>query len=188
MGNFNKLLAKLRPITREEYVSDPYNEQDMVDEVANASKQLDSNDINRIFDAESSKGSQLVNKRGSSAKGNFQFIDKTRKHILDKLKKDENTEIPVNPLRKDALLMKTYLKEHENALLNSKNGPIDPDLENLYMAHHYGTQGALNAINDPENRLSKARFKHTKKQLNKPQVKVEKTIKPAKNLLELLEE
>jgi hypothetical protein len=188
MGKFKKLLDKLRPNTREEYVSDPYDEQDMVEEVAKASKQLNTDDINRIFDAESTKGSQLVNKQGSSAKGNFQFTDGTRKHVLDKLKKQENVEIPVNPLRKDALLMKTYLKENENVLSNSKNGPLEPDLENLYMAHHYGAQGALNMINDPESELSKARFKHMTHQLTKPQVKVKKTTKPAKDVLDLLKE
>lgn len=188
MSNFKKLLAKLQPNIREEYVSDPYDEQDMVNEVADSSENLSSDDVNRIFDAESTKGSQLMNKQGSSAKGNFQFIDSTREQLLNKLKNKENTEIPVNPLRKDALLMKTYLNDNENALLNSENGPIDPNLENLYMAHHYGTQGALNAINDPNKPRSKARFKHTKAQLNKPQTKTQKDTKPARDLLDLLKE
>ncbi len=191
-NNFLKTLKKLQPYKGpEEYVSDPYSPEDMVNDVANSSEKLSPDDINRIFDAESTKGSQLVNKKGSSAKGNFQFIDSTRQEMIDRLKKRGIDELPTNPLRLDAELMKESINKNEDALLNAQKGPLEPNLENIYATHHYGTSGGLKAITSPKLPASKEKWRHIKAQLAKLQVNPNKTDKsemPAKNLLDLTQE
>jgi len=186
-NKFTKLLNKLKPTEApSEYVSDKYDVNDMVNEVADASHALSTEDVEKILNAESS-GGQFLQNPISSAKGNFQFIDKTRKETLEGLKNQGNDEIPSNPLRQDALLMKTLVNKGENALLNSQKGAKKPDLESLYLMHHYGIQGGLNTLNNPEDDLSKARFRNIRAQLAKKPLTDEKG-KPAKNLLELLKD
>ena len=182
---FRRLLQKLRPNEeRPELVSDPYSHEDMINEVSEASSQLSPEDVRKIHFLESSEGKMLENP-ASTAKGNFQILDKTREEVLSKLNPEE---IPVNPLRKDALLMKELVKGYENTLENSNKGPYEPNLENVYSAHHFGKQGALNILNNPKNPLSKARLKQIKRLLGKKLPEKDEEVKPAKDLLDLLEE
>lgn len=188
MVDFKKTLAKLQSnLEPKDYVSDNYGQNDIATEVSDASMVLNPEDIHKILNAESSGGKNLQNP-DSSAKGNFQFIDSTRKAILDDLKNNQNVEIPVNPDRQDALLMKNQLGKYENALLNSKTGPKDLTLENIDLMHKYGIQGGLNALNDPNSELSKIRFKDIKNRMNKKPLPTNNDTLPAKNLLDLIKE
>lgn len=188
MVDFKKTLAKLQPYTGpKELVTDPYGQNDIANDVADSSLALNPEEIHKILNAESSGGQNLQNPE-SSAKGNFQFIDSTRKAMLDDLKNKQNVEIPVNPNRQDALLMKNQIDKSENALLNSKTGPKDPTLDNIYLMHKYGIQGGLNALNDPNDELSKARFRTVKALMAKKPLPTQNDTLPAKNLLDLLKE
>jgi hypothetical protein len=188
MEKWQKLLAKLQPYKGpDNYVSDPYSQEDLAKEVSDASMQLSPEDIKKILDVESSGGTDLQNPL-SSAKGNFQVIDSTRAEALKRLKEQGIGEIPVNPLRQDALLMKNIVNDTENVLLNSQKGPIEPSLENVYLAHHFGKQGALNAINNPNLPLSKERLRRVKYLMSRKPLTTIDVAKPAKNILELNEE
>lgn len=188
MTDFKKTLAKLQPYKGpDELVTDPYGQNDIANDVAASSLALNPEDIHKILNAESSGGKNLQNPE-SSAKGNFQFIDSTRKAALDDLKNNKNVEIPVNPDRQDALLMQNQLEKYENALLNSSTGPKDPTLNNIDLMHKYGIQGGLNALNNPNSELSKARFRDIRSRLNKKPLTTIDDDKPAKNLLDLLKE
>lgn len=188
MANFSKLLAKLQPYKGpEEYVTDKYGPEDMAEEISSASTMLSPEDVAKIHNAESTYGQNTQNKL-SSAKGNFQFIDSTRNDMINKLKKQGIDELPANPDRKDALLMKTAVKDMENKLLNSQTGPKDPSLENIYLMHKYGVQGALNALNNPKSEESRAKFKSVMANLNKKHPNGEKQEVSAKDLLDLLKD
>jgi len=186
--NFKRLMQKLQPVEGpENLVLDPYGQKDIAEEVSSASSKLSPEDVAKILNAESSGGQNLRNP-ASSAKGNFQFIDSTRKQELERLKNDENVEIPANPDRRDAMLMKSSISDIENALQNSKTGPKEPNLENIYTAHHYGKQGALNMLNDPNSPLSRARRKHIQAQLAKKPLTTIDDTQPTTNLLDLLKD
>lgn len=188
MENFKRLLAKLQPNKGpSEYVTDKYSPEDMYQEVSDATEQLTPEDVAKIHNAESTMGQNQQNPL-SSAKGNFHFIDSTRNQTLQDLKDQGIDELPVNPLRKDALLMKSLINRDENSLINSSTGPKDPDLKNLYLMHKYGTTGALRALNDPESEDSRAKFKSVMANLEKSQPKKKKQALGAKDLLDLLKE
>lgn len=186
--NFKRLMQKLQPYKGpSEYVSDPYDQNALAEEVSDSSLQLSPEDVHKILNAESTGGQNLQNP-DSSAKGNFQIIDKTRNEAIEELKKQGNTDFPANPLRLDAMLMKHLVGKSENALLNSQNGPKDPNLENMYLAHHFGNQGALDTLNHPEKPSSKYRLRKTGAQLAKKPLTTKDDGQPAKNLLDLLKE
>ena len=188
MNDFRKTLAKLQPyLGPKNYVEDQYGQKDIAQEVSDASLALSPEDIHKILNAESSGGQNLQNPE-SSAKGNFQLIDSTRKEALDELKNQDNVEIPANPDRLDALLMKKQIEKYENALLNSSTGPKDPTLENIDLMHKYGIQGGLTTLNNPNSPVSKARFKDINQRVNKKPLTTINDSKPAKNLLDLLKE
>ena len=188
MEKFKQLMSKLQPYkSPDEYVTDKYSPEDMVNEVSEASSQLSPDDVARIYNAESTMGKNLKNS-SSSAAGNFHIIDSTRDRTLNELKKQGIDEIPTNPLRKDALLMKTLLNKNENSLLNSQSGPKEPDLKNLYLMHKYGTTGALRALNNPNDEESRAKLKSVMANLNKPMPKKDIEQVGAKDLLDLLKE
>ncbi len=190
MEKFNKLLKKLQPVKEpSDLVRDPYSHDDMNDEVAEYSEKLTPEDIEKIHFAESTGGQNLKNlKPGSTASGNYHFIDNTRKEAQIQAKKQGfDDEIP-NPLRKDAILMKALVKRHEKSLKDAKSGPYDANLENLYLLHKNGITGGLEALKDPENPKSIEKFNEVKMLLAKKPKGKEKEIKPAKNLLELIGE
>lgn len=182
-SKFNKLLEKLKPLeNKDDYVSDPYNINDMVNEVSDSSLTMNPEEVHKILNAESTGGQNLKNPN-SSAEGNFQFLKGTKQDTLNKLQ-DEGEEVSTNPLRQDAQLMKNLVGRGEEALLN-KN--IDPDMEKLYMLHHYGIQGGLHAIKNPNEELSKARFRNIRAQLaKKPLDNSQSQSVPAQNLLDLI--
>lgn len=188
MENFKKLLQKLQPVPNpEDLVTDPYNERSMNEEIAAYSKQLTPEDIEKIHFAETSGGKFLKNPE-SSASGNYQIVDSTRK-VAEKLAKeqgiDENT---ANPLRKDAILMKALVKKYENALENAKKGPFEPKIENIDLLHNQGITGGLKALGSPKSPISKAKFEEIKQRLAKKKESGKKEIQPAQNLLDLLKE
>lgn len=183
-----KFLKRLMPVPeRPEYVTDPYSIKDMVKEVSEGSQQLSPEDVQKIMQIESTGGKFLKNPK-SSASGHFQLIDSTRNQALNDIKSKENGEIPANPLRQEALLMKNLINKNENALLNSQTGPKEPNLENLYLAHHFGTQGALDTLNNPQLKKSQIRSKTVRNLLKKNQLTTIDDGEPSKDLLELLKE
>jgi len=187
-NKFTRLMQKLQPVKGpDNLVADNYGQKELAQEVSDKSLMLSPEDVHKILNAESSGGQNLRNP-ASSAKGNFQILDKTRQEALNDLKKQGNVEIPANPDRQDALLMGNLIDKSETALLNSKNGPKDPNLENLYLMHHYGIQGGLNALNDPNKPINKARFNAVKALMNKKPLTTIDDGEPAKNLLELLKD
>lgn len=186
MAKFDKLLKKLQPVQApSDLVTDPYDEEAMNRDVSQYTKQLSPEDLEKIHYAETTGGVNLQNPE-SSASGHYQIINKTRK-LAEKLAKeqeiDENT---ANPLRKDAILMKALAKKYENVLENAKKGPFEPNLENMYLMHKGGIQSGLNTLGDPENPTSEAKFKEVRQLLARKPKSKEKEQKPAKNLLELL--
>jgi hypothetical protein len=188
MSDFKRILSKLQPVPEQkDYISDNYGQKELAQEVADQSMQLSPEDVHKILNAESSGGQNLQNPT-SSAKGNFQILDKTREAAINDLKKQGISDIPANPLRQDALLMGNLVDKSENALLNSENGPKDPNLENLYLMHHYGIQGGLNALNNPNKPINKARFRNVRSLLSKQPLTTIDDGEPAKNLLELLKD
>lgn len=190
MEKFNKLLKKLQPVKEpSEFVTDKYDNESMNEDIASYSKQLSPEDLEKIHYAESTGGKYLKNQKpGSSATGNYQIIDKTRKEAELEAKKqdlDENTD---NPLRKDAILMKALVNKYENALKNAKSGPHEPNLENVYLLHKGGVTGGLDALKSPKDPKSIEKFKEVKTLLGRKPKNKEKEQKPAKNLLELLKD
>jgi hypothetical protein len=181
-------MQKLQPVKGpDNYVQDQYGQNEIANDVSGDSEQLSPEDIHKILNAESSGGQNLQNP-DSSAKGNFQFIDSTRKQHLEDLKNNQNVDIPANPDRQDALLMGNQVHTIENALQNSKTGPKEPDLTNVYLAHKYGIQGALDTLNNPNSPESKKRFSNVKKLMSKQPLTTIDDSEPAKNLLDVLKE
>ena len=188
MAYFNKLLQKLQPYQGpKDYVMDNYGPDDMNKEVSDASLMLSPEDVAKIHNAESTMGQNQQN-NASSASGNYHIIDSTRADALKALKEQGITDLPANPDRKDALLMKTLINSNENKLLSSSTGPKDPSLANLYLTHKYGVQGALNALNDPSSEESRAKLRSVMANLNKPAPKRKNEDIGAKDLLDLLKE
>lgn len=188
MEKFNKLLKKLQPVQNpEDYVTDPYNEETMNSDIASISSKLSPEDLEKIHYAETTGGKYLKNPE-SSASGHYQLVDSTRK-VAEKLAKDEGFDVSEpNPLRKEAILMKALTKKYENTLENAEKGPFEPNLDNIYLMHHFGVQGGLNSLNNPKNPVSKARFDEVKKLLARKPKKEAKTEQPAQNVLDLLKE
>lgn len=185
---FNKLMSKLHPVDRPNYVADPYNHEDIIQDVAESSKMLSPDDVRQISNIESSGGKDLINRSpGSTARGTFQFVDKRRQDILDNLK-NQGVDVPVNPDRQDSLLMQEQINKIEQALQNSRTGEKEPNLRNVYLMHKYGIQGGLNALNQPKNPESNRKFKIIDKLLGKQPLSKEEKIEPAQNLLDLLED
>lgn len=201
MVAFDKIMEKLRPkeelvsypsnnsgismkpsIIKPEpsnYVEDPYDFDAMNKEVADYTSNLAPEDISKIHYAESTSGKFLKNPiKGSTASGNYQFTDSTRELAENEAKKQGLDTSEVNPLRKDAILMKALTKKYENVLENAKNGPFEPTLENIYLLHKNGIQGGLNALNSPENAISKARFKEVNKLLGRMPENTNNNVKP----------
>lgn len=188
MAYFNRTLQKLQPYKGpDEYVTDKYSPEDMNKEVSDASLMLTPEDVAKIHNAESTIGQNQQNE-ASSAAGNYQVIDSTRAEALKALKEQGIDELPANPNRRDALLMKTLINKNENSLLNSSTGAKDPTLANLYLTHKYGIQGGLNALNDPSSEEAKAKFKSVMANLNKSPPKKQNKTDGAKDLLDLLKD
>lgn len=191
MENFKKLLQKLQPVPDpKDYVTDPYNERSMNEEIAGYSKQLSPEDVEKIHFAETSGGKFLKNP-DSSASGHYQITDSTRKVAEKQAKDQEIDENTANPLRKDAILMKALVKKYENVLENAKKGPFEPKIENIDLLHKEGVTGGLRALGNPKTDASKAKFEEIKQRLAKKPKKKESNKKealPAKDLLELLGE
>lgn len=195
MKEFAKLLEKLgkKPEIRDEYVTDPYDYRDMNEEIASYSKQLSPEDLENIHFVESAGGKMLQNPV-SSASGHFQLVDSTRK-LAEDLAKQQGLDVnEPNPLRKEAILMKALVKKSENVLENAKKGPFEPNLENIYLMHKNGIQGALNSLNDPNSPKSKAKFEEVKRLLKRNRNNPLKGRDPSSlqeetepNLLDLLE-
>lgn len=170
------------------YVEDPYSNEDMVQEVSERSGALSPEDVRKIHFIESSEGKMLQNP-GSSAKGNFQIIDSTRKEIKKELANKGVTEIPVNPLRKDALLAGELMNKYKNKL---EKAGIEPNLENMYLMHNRGVSGALNAIKNPKSDKNKQVWSKVRALLRRnpparePDMVAEQI--PSNDLLELLRE
>ena len=164
MRDFAKLLEKLGkvPEERPEYVTDPYDYRDMNEDIASYSKQLSPEDLEKIHYVESSGGKNLQNPV-SSASGHYQLVNSTRK-LAEDLAKQQGFDVnEPNPLRKEAILMKALVKKSENVLENAKKGPFEPNVENIYLMHKNGIQGGLDALNDPKNPKSRAKFEEIKK-------------------------
>lgn len=188
MEKFDKLLKKLQiPGEKPDYVTDPYNESAMNADVASISSQLSPEDLEKIHYAETTGGKYLKNPE-SSASGHYQMVDSTRQ-LAENLAKQQNIDTnEPNPMRKDANLMKALVQKYENTLENAQNGPYEPNLENIYLMHKFGVQGGLNALNNPKNAVSKARFKEVQKLLARKPQNTSENIVPAQNLLDLLKD
>jgi hypothetical protein len=167
LQSFYKKLKELGEEDKNNYVSDPYNEKQMLEDSAKNTA-LTPQDIANIYNAESSFGQQLVNKKDkygneSKAKGHFQFLPGTEKDIKERIL-PKDTEIPLNELKKQALLMNAYTNYNEDRL-KKFNLPITK--ENLYALHHEGPSGGLKAIKQQETPEGKERWKFLMAQLQK---------------------
>lgn len=193
MDKFLRLLSKMNeiPEVRPEYVSDPYDYKDMNEEIASYSKKLTPEDLENIHFVESSSGKMMKNPE-SSASGHYQLVDSTRK-LAEELAKQQGLDVnQPNPLRKEAILMKALIKKSENVLENAKNGPFEPNLENIYLMHKNGITGGLNALNSPKTPKSKHKFNEVSKLLARKPVNrspnSEKEDNTKNDLLELLKD
>jgi muramidase (phage lysozyme) len=166
MDKFLDLIARISelPKERSEYVTDPYDHRDMNKEVAEYTKKLTPEDIEKIHYAETTGGINLKNPH-SSASGQYQLIDSTRKTAEELAKQQGLSQNEANPLRKEAILMKALVNKYENVLENAKNGPFDPNLENIYLMHKNGITGGLNALNAPKTPESVDKFKEVRRLL-----------------------
>lgn len=181
-------MAKLQPYQGpKNLIMDNYGPEDMNKEVSDASLMLSPEDVAKMHNAESTIGQNQQN-AVTSAAGNYQVINSTRAEVLKALKEQGIDELPANPDRRDALLMKTLINKNENSLLNSSTGAKDPTLANLYLTHKYGIQGGLNALNDPSSEEAKAKFKSVMANLNKSPPKKQNKTDGAKDLLDLLKD
>lgn len=169
------------------YVRDNYDIHDMNTDVSNFSEALSPEDIEKIHYAESTGGKYLKNqKKGSTASGHYQVTNDTkelakRKALENNLKLDDN-----NPYRNNANEMKALVSKYQDVLFNSENGPYEPTLKNIYALHHYGPQGGLDMLNNPESPIAIQRFKNIENLLNRKPINDPKLEHPAKNLLDLL--
>lgn len=183
-----RILEKLKlQENPQNYVEDPYSSEDMVNEIAEKAG-LTPDEIRKVHFIESSEGKMLQNP-DSSARGNFQIIDSTRKEIKKQLADRGITDIPVNPLRKDALLTGELFKKYREKL---QNRGLEPNLENMYLMHNRGVTGALDALKDPNSSKNKEVLKKVRALLQKnapsrqPNAISEEL--PAQNLMDLLGE
>jgi hypothetical protein len=166
MDNLTSFYRKFKQLDEDDtqdYVSDPYSEYHMLKDSA-VGTPLTAQDIANIYNAESASGKQLKNKQGSSAKGHFQFLKGTEKDITDRML-PEDTEIPSNPLKKQALLMNTYLNYNEDRL---RRAGLPITKENLYALHHEGTGGGVKAIRHKNTPHGRKRWEFLMAQLQKP--------------------
>lgn len=188
MANFDQLYKKLQqPTPRSEYVSDGYDEKAMNEDVSAYSSQLSPEDLEKIHYAETTGGKFLKNNE-STASGNYQLIDSTREMAEKLLKKQDLPINEINPLKKDAMLMKALVGKYENVLENAKSGPYEANLDNIYLMHKNGIQGGLNSLKSPNDALSKARFEEVKRLMARKPKSAPKEPTGANNLLELLKE
>jgi hypothetical protein len=188
MEKFNKLLKKLGPVQdKPDYVRDLYDESAMNADVSSITDQLSPEDVEKIHYAETTGGKNLKNP-DSTASGHYQLIDSTRELAENLLKKQDLAPNHINPLKNEAMLMKALADKYQNVLKGAKSGPYEPNVENMYLMHKNGIQGGLNALKDPENAVSKARFKEVKKLLARKPKTNKKPVQPAANLMDLLKE
>jgi hypothetical protein len=167
LQSFYRKLKELGEEDRSDYVTDPYNEKQMLEDSAKGTV-LTPQDIANIYNAESSSGDQLINKKDkygnkSTAKGHFQFLPTTEKDIKERIL-PENTEIPLNELKKQAVLMNAYTNYNEDRL---KKFDLPITKENLYALHHEGPSGGLKAIKNQETPEGNKRWKFLMAQLQK---------------------
>ena len=185
LSNFKYLAKKLQPIQApNDYVTDNYSVEELISDVSTKSLMLSHKDIEKIVSIESNYGKKLKNP-SSSAKGIFQILDNTRKELLKQLKTSKLVKIPSNPIRQDAFLMQNLIIKSEKVL---KSRSKIPNLHNIYLIHHYGIQGALDILNSPNKHNSKKKLHNIRILLSKPLLTTINDGKPAKDLLELLEE
>ena len=173
LNSFYRKFKELNEDDTQDYVRDPYSEYNMLKD-SSVGTPLTSQDIANIYNAESASGKQLKNKQGSTASGQFQFLKGTEKDIINRML-PKDTEIPVNPLKKQALLMNTYLNYNEDRL---KKAGLPVTKENLYALHHEGTGGGLKAIKNKDTEKGKKRWEFLMSQLEKPGTREIASIEP----------
>lgn len=127
----SKTLKKL--MGPSEYVSDPYDQQSMYEEIA-TSTELTPEEIAGIAGVESQFGKYNEPLMGGSARGTFQLMPNTMKYL------SERSEAPreANPLREEARLMKELMPQHEKGLQKSLGVEVDITPEQVYVKHNLG--------------------------------------------------
>ena len=131
---FAKTLQKL--MGPENYVSDPYDQQSMYEDVA-AESSLTPEEIAGIAGVESEFGKYDQPLKGGSARGTFQLMPNTIKYLQERLSAQGSEREP-NPLREEARLTGELMKQHEKELGKTlgKDSEISP--ADVYVKHNLG--------------------------------------------------
>lgn len=128
-----EMLSKLTK-TREEYVTDPYDQQSMYEDIASSSENLSPEDIAGIAGVESEFGKYDKPMAGGRARGTFQMMPNTLKYL------SERSELPreANPLREEARLMKELIPQHEMELEKTLGPDVEISSADIYVKHNLG--------------------------------------------------
>ena len=132
----NKLLKTLKKLgaTREEYVTDPYDQQSMYEDIAASSDNLEPEDIAAIAGVESNFGKNTKNMAGSRASGTFQMMPQTLKYLSERSPEAHEA----NPLREEARLMKELIPQHEKELSITLGPDADISATEVFVKHNLG--------------------------------------------------
>lgn len=129
----SKFLEKLFN-QRTEYVTDPYDQQSMYEDVAKNSI-LTPEEVAGIGGLESEHGKYDKPLEGGRARGTFQLMPSTKKYLKTGLK-EQGSEPEVNPLREEARLAAEMMKQNEAEA--RKTLGKDPTAVDIFIKHNLG--------------------------------------------------
>jgi hypothetical protein len=120
-----------------EYVTDPYDQQSMYEDIAKSSESLEPKDIAAIAGVESQFGKYTKPLAGGSARGEFQIMPNTLKYLSERA---DSKGIPreANPLREQARVMAELIPQHEEELKKTLGPDADISASDIYVKHALG--------------------------------------------------
>jgi hypothetical protein len=136
MEKFSKFLEKLQN-KRSDYVTDPYDQQSMYEDIASNVESLSPEAVAGIAGVESEFGKYQKPLLGGSAKGTFQLMPNTIKYLNARLEK-KGSEPEVNPLREEARLTSELMKQHESELKKTLGDEKELTPADFFVKHNLG--------------------------------------------------
>lgn len=127
-----KFLKKLKG--PEEYVTDPYDQQSMYEEIAAASNSLTPQQVAGLAGVESEFGKYDKPMVGGRARGTFQLMPNTIKYLRERLDGEQES----NPLREEARLMAELIPQHEKELEGTLGKDVEITPADIFVKHNLG--------------------------------------------------
>lgn len=135
-NKFAKILEKLGQ-PRADYVTDPYDQQSMYEDIAKSSEVMTPEDVAGLAGIESGHGKYTKPFAGGSASGSFQLMPNTIKYLRDRLSNQGSTK-ESNPLREQARLMSALVPQHEAELKKTLGSDVEPEPLDIFIKHNLG--------------------------------------------------